>query len=120
VKESSAPHESPWRVRADELPAGQTACFQLRHQGARVSGFIVNHQGHHHAYVNRCPHAGTPLDLWPNEFLTEDGRHLICATHGAVFEPDTGLCIQGPCPGARLSRLRVERDGEWLVVMRPD
>jgi nitrite reductase/ring-hydroxylating ferredoxin subunit len=112
--------ESCWRVRADLLPTGQTACFQLQHRGTRLSGFIVNHREQHYAYVNRCPHAGTPLDLWPNEFLTEDGSHLICATHGAVFEPDTGICVQGPCPGARLERLRVERDGEWLIVTRAD
>jgi nitrite reductase/ring-hydroxylating ferredoxin subunit len=81
-----------------------------------VDGFVVNHAGGHHAYVNRCPHAGTPLDLWPNEFLSEDGRHLVCATHGAVFGPDTGICLEGPCPGARLERLPVRREGEDLVI----
>jgi nitrite reductase/ring-hydroxylating ferredoxin subunit len=85
-----------------------------------MAGFIVNTGGHHYAYVNRCPHAGTPLDCWPNEFFTEDGLHLICATHGAVFEPDTGICIAGPCPGACLEPLRVEREGAWLVVTCPD
>jgi nitrite reductase/ring-hydroxylating ferredoxin subunit len=84
-----------------------------------VPGFIVNHDGGHHAYVNRCPHAGTPLDQWPNEFLTEDGRYLICATHGAVFAPDTGRCLEGPCPGARLERLSVEGRGGELVVTWP-
>jgi len=85
-----------------------------------MTGFIVNHEGRHYAYVDRCPHAGTTLDLWPNEFLTEDGRYLICATHGAVFQPATGAGIEGPCPGARLEPLPVERDGEWLVVTCPE
>ena len=66
--------------------------------------------------VNRCPHAGTPLDWWPNEFFTADGSSLICATHGAVFDPDTGICTEEPCPGARLEPLPIERDGECLVV----
>ena len=66
----------------------------------------------------RCA-AGTPLDLWPNEFLTEDGRHLVCSTHGAIFERHTGLCVEGPCPGAGLERLPVEADGSWLVVRCP-
>ncbi|HET8576553.1 MAG TPA: Rieske (2Fe-2S) protein [Methylomirabilota bacterium] len=105
-----------WRCAADALEPGQTATFQLERNGKALRGFLVNHQGRHYAYVNRCPHAGTPLDWWPNEFFTEDGLHLICATHGAVFTPETGLCIEGPCPGARLESLSVERDGDSLVV----
>ncbi|MGH7419996.1 MAG: hypothetical protein ACREI4_00090 [Candidatus Rokuibacteriota bacterium] len=41
---------------------------------------------------------------------------MICATHGAVFAPDTGLWVEGPCPGARLERLAVTRRGDELVV----
>jgi nitrite reductase/ring-hydroxylating ferredoxin subunit len=98
---------------------GRTARFELRAGGRAVPGFLVNHDGRHHAYVNRCPHAGTPLDLWPNEFLSEDGRRLVCATHGAEFAPDTGRCLAGPCPGAVLTPLDVRRDGDDLVVSAP-
>ena len=93
--------------------------FRLHRRGKPVDGFIVNVNGSYHAYVNRCPHAGTSLDLWPNEFLTEDGRHLICSTHGAIFEQHTGLCVVGPCPGARLEVLPVEKNGSSLVVRCP-
>ena len=95
---------------------GQTAKFRLERRGKVVEGFIINVYGSHRAYVNRCPHAGTPLDLWPNEFLTEDGQHLICATHGAIFDPRSGLCVEGPCPGATLEPLVVETHGPRLVV----
>ena len=81
---------------------------------------MVNHAGRVHAYVNRCPHVGTPLDLWPNEFFAEDGRVLVCATHGAIFEPDTGLCPAGPCVGDSLQRLGVREEGLELVVSCPD
>ncbi len=108
-----------WRCSAAALRPGQTATFRLQLNGRAVLGFIVNHEGAHRAYVNRCPHAGTPLDLWPNEFLTEDGRHLICATHGAVFDPETGVCVEGPCPGARLEPLPIEQDSGSIVVTCP-
>ena len=108
--------ETTWTCAADALGPGQTATFELLRGGRRVRAFLVNHGGSHRAYVNRCPHAGTPLDWWPNEFYTEDGRYLICATHGAVFAPDTGLCLEGPCPGARLERLPLARRGDDLVV----
>ena len=79
----------------------------------------MNHRGRHFAYVNRCPHAGAELNSRASSFWSEDGRHLACAIHGAVFVPDTGVCVEGPCPGARLETLVVRRDGDLLVVTRP-
>ena len=93
--------------------------FQIARDGAVVTGFIANHAGCHRAYVNRCPHAGAMLDAWPNRFFTEDGGSLVSGTHGAVFDPDTGICTEGPCPGARLEPLAVPRDGEDVVVTCP-
>jgi nitrite reductase/ring-hydroxylating ferredoxin subunit len=54
-----------------------------------------------------CPHAGTPLDWKPHQFLAPDGRTIQCATHGARFEITTGTCIFGPCKGRALDRIRV-------------
>jgi nitrite reductase/ring-hydroxylating ferredoxin subunit len=102
--------------RGARLEPGRGARFRLTRNGKSVEGFVVNHRGEHHAYVNRCPHAGTTLDLWPNEFFTEDARYLICATHGAIFDPPSGLCVGGPCPGARLESLAVAIDGDVVVV----
>ena len=108
------------RLPVDAPAPGQSAKFTLRCHGKRVYGFVINHEGRFYAYVNRCAHIGTPLDMWPNEFFTEDGRHLICATHGATYLPETGECIAGPCPGALLTRLPVALYGERLVVSCPD
>jgi nitrite reductase/ring-hydroxylating ferredoxin subunit len=116
VPDANPASAATWRCAASAVPPGGTARFQLERDGRAVAGFIVNLGGRHFAYVNRCPHAGTPLDLWPNEFLSEDGRYLVCATHGAVFEPDSGRCVEGPCPGARLEPLSVETDGESVLV----
>ncbi|MBI4635036.1 MAG: Rieske (2Fe-2S) protein [Candidatus Rokubacteria bacterium] len=108
-----------WRCAATDVPPGRTAKFRLECAGRTLEGFIVNHDGRYHAYVNRCAHVGTPLDLWPNEFFTEDGRALICATHGAIYEPATGLCTEGPCVGDALDPLPLRRDGDTLIVACP-
>ena len=117
--EPIAAEPNAWTCAAGALAPGRTMTFRLHRRGKPVDGFIVNVNGSYHAYVNRCPHAGTSLDIWPNEFLTEDGRHLICSTHGAIFEQHTGLCVEGPCPGARLEVLPVEKNGSSLVVRCP-
>ena len=108
-----------WRCVAATVPPGHSATFRLERAGRTVNGFVVNHDGHYRAYVNCCPHVGTPLDLWPNEFFSEDGRTLICSTHGAVYDPSSGLCTAGPCVGDRLTTLPLALEGEALVVRLP-
>ncbi|MEK6666725.1 MAG: Rieske 2Fe-2S domain-containing protein [candidate division NC10 bacterium] len=117
--DESAPGSS-WSCPTSLLAPGRSARFRLRCGDRNVEGFVVNHEGRFFAYVNRCAHTGTTLDWWPNEFFTEDGRHLICATHGAVYVPDTGLCISGPCPGASLTPLPIAHQGNTLVIACPD
>jgi len=105
-----------WRCPTSAMPAGTTAKFRLACGPRVVEGFVVHHEAGYAAYVNRCPHVGTPLDLWPNEFLGEDGREFVCSTHGATFEPASGLCTAGPCAGDRLTPLPARLDGDTLVV----
>ena len=108
-----------WRCAAATVPPGRTATFRLVRDGRTVHAFVVNHGGQFRAYVNTCPHIGTPLDVWPNEFYTDDGKALICSTHGALFEPVSGLCTAGPCSGDRLTVLPLTLDGDALVVGLP-
>ncbi|HSE95953.1 MAG TPA: Rieske 2Fe-2S domain-containing protein [Methylomirabilota bacterium] len=114
----SAPAE--WSAPCADIPAGGSAKFSLRWCGRAVEAFVVHVAGGFHAYVNRCAHAGTPLDWWPNEFFTDDGHLLICATHGALFVPDTGQCAGGPCGGGALHRLRARVEGDRVVVTSPE
>lgn len=111
---------SEWRLPAAALAPGQSAKFALRCGSKAVDGFVVNHGGRFYAYVNRCAHAGTPLDAWPNEFFTDDAPLLICATHGAVYLPESGLCVGGPCPGASLTSLPVTLEGDEVVIACPE
>jgi len=108
-----------WRCPVAELPAGRAAKFRLRCGVRDIDAFVINHDGHYRAYVNRCAHVGTPLDLWPNEFTTEDGRAIVCATHGALYDPASGVCTAGPCVGDRLTVLPLRRDGDVVVVGCP-
>jgi nitrite reductase/ring-hydroxylating ferredoxin subunit len=103
-------------AQVDECEAGSVKKFWIICRRYRVDGFLVNDNGCFHAYVNRCRHMTTPLDFVRDQFLSEDRRHLMCYTHGALYEFATGLCIAGPCKGESLYRLPVRIDrGEVLV-----
>jgi len=107
-------------ARVEEMRPGSVKKFCLICQKYRLDAFLINYQGTFHAYVNRCRHMTTPLDFVRYQFFTEDGRRLICLTHGALYEPDSGVCVEGPCKGLALYRLPVLIDrGEVLVSCPP-
>ncbi len=69
------------------------------------------------AYVNDCPHANTPLDWRPGQFLKSDKTFLLCATHDAEFRIRDGYCVRGPCFGAHLIAVPiVVRDGAVYIA----
>jgi nitrite reductase/ring-hydroxylating ferredoxin subunit len=86
---------------------GRAVNFEVQWRGRREAAIAYAYDGDVHAAINVCPHRGTTLDWQPGEVFDESGLYLICATHGAMFEPDTGLCIAGPCTGATLQKLPV-------------
>ena len=53
-------------------------------------------------FLNFCPHAGTPLNMFDEKFMDMRGKHLLCGTHGATFDPKDGKCVRGPCKGKYL------------------
>ena len=102
----------------DEIPVGSYKNFQLEQDGASQYGVLVNYKGEYHAYLNVCPHAGIPLDTMDKGIFNADGSYLICRKHWALFEPQTGVCVSGPCPIAPLSKLNVhEEDG--VIYVQP-
>jgi hypothetical protein len=54
------------------------------------------------------------------DFFDYSKLYLICATHGAMYLPESGLCVQGPCPGKRLQSVPIEeRDGQIFFLKEP-
>ena len=73
-----------------------------------LRAFVVRQGLHAFAYVNRCPHAGHPLDWLPDRFLNADESLIQCASHGALFTLESGHCVVGPCAGKRLIAIEVQ------------
>jgi nitrite reductase/ring-hydroxylating ferredoxin subunit len=109
------PDASRVLCRVEDIPDGGAKGFGPAPGG--FTGLLAVRQGDAvFVYVNACPHIGTPLDWTPDRFLSADGRHLICATHGAEFRIADGFCVRGPCQGDRLEPVAAEiRDGTICV-----
>lgn len=82
--------------------------FEVVRSGRSESAFVVRYNGRVYAFLNRCAHLGVELDWEQGQFFDPARLYLICATHGATYEPDSGRCIAGPCKGARLVAVPVE------------
>ncbi|MED5277635.1 MAG: Rieske 2Fe-2S domain-containing protein [Verrucomicrobiota bacterium] len=104
-------------VRLEDLPEGTTKRFSFQRDGMRVDAFVANFKGDIVAYENLCRHLPITLDYGDGEFFSSDGSLFVCQTHGAFYEPKTGLCIDGPCTGASLIPLETEQsDGNIFLV----
>ncbi len=98
--------------------SGFAARFVVEFDGRNLDAFAIAFRGEVHAYVNSCPHRGTTLDWEPGQVFDHSGIYLVCATHGALFEPDSGRCVGGPCQGASLTRIQVQESaGQVLLAL---
>ncbi len=80
-------------------------------------GFVVRQGDEVFAYQNVCAHVGHPLNWSANNFLSKDKSAIICASHGATYDIETGKCFAGPGTGGALRKVEVAvRDGIIHVV----
>ena len=102
--------------RLDSIPDGGSRGFAVETPHGTRDIFVVRRGDAVFGYENSCPHIGTPLDWTPDQFLSEDRSHIVCATHGAKFRIDDGLCFSGPCHGEKLAQVALEI-AEGMIVL---
>lgn len=101
-----------WLCPSEALrEAADAVGFDVLYGGQTCRAFAVRYQGKVFAYLNRCQHIPIELDYQPNRFFDAFGNWLVCATHGALYEPSTGACVGGPCRSGLVSIITSEADG---------
>ena len=77
-----------------------------------MTGFVVRYNGRPYGYINQCAHVPVELDWQEGDFFDLTRTYVICATHGAHYDPTTGACVMGPCKGKSLQKLEIiEHEG---------
>ncbi|HMA16212.1 MAG TPA: Rieske 2Fe-2S domain-containing protein [Kiloniellaceae bacterium] len=105
--------------RLDEIADGEGRGFSLGEGDQRLEIFVVRSGEAAFGYLNACPHLGTPLD-WggfdgEGRFVSAHSGNILCATHGAEFRVQDGICLHGPCAGQRLLAVRLGREDDGLL-----
>ena len=102
----------------EELPELGSRGFQSEDSNPPLNIFLVRRYSEIFAYENVCPHTQGPLDWQPDVFLDPDQAYIQCASHGALFEIDNGLCIYGPCQEESLIALNCYVENGWVHIER--
>lgn len=100
--------------RSDALAErGRAHVWDVRVGGQPTRAFALRVDGRVVAYVNRCLHVPVELDWQPGEFFDAERMYIVCSVHGAMYAPQDGRCIGGPCGRGRLIQLKIdEREGQ--------
>ncbi|GAB2181616.1 Rieske 2Fe-2S domain-containing protein [Denitratisoma sp. agr-D3] len=102
---------------ADLVDAGPGVRFRLLRQGEEAPAFAIRFRGRVYGYLNRCSHVPIEIDWQEGKFFDYSGLYLVCATHGALYDPETGACLGGRCNGRGLTPLSLaERDGQVFCL----
>lgn len=96
---------------ADLVDSGEAVPFDVLYYDRTSRGFAIRFAGQVYGYLNQCTHVPMEMDYQPNRFFDSSGQWLMCATHGAMYLPQTGHCIGGPCRGGLVKIALTERDG---------
>lgn len=98
--------------KTSDIPEGRARGFEVEAQ----QYIVVREQQSFYVYHNRCPHMGVPLNWLPDDFVDPHSELLRCATHGALFLPETGECVAGPCAGQFLSRIPFSVQADQIIL----
>jgi nitrite reductase/ring-hydroxylating ferredoxin subunit len=103
---------------ADLADGGNGLRASVPGPAGEVPAFVIRYRGNYFAYLNRCAHQPVELDWLEGAFFDDTGEYLVCATHGAMYRPDTGLCVDGPCRGRRLEALECSIEAGQIMLRR--
>lgn len=103
----------------DSLAHGEALKFPYVRGGEMEEGFVLRVGDELVAYRNLCAHWTVDLDMGEGQFWSERLGRIHCQTHGAAYDPHTGVCDAGPCVGGQLEKFTVRRDGADAVVTIP-
>ena len=103
--------------KIEDLPDNDAKGMVAVVEGKQRNIFVARKGEAAFAYLNWCPHNQVLIDQIPNKFFNGEKTFIQCSKHGALFQVEDGLCIEGPCEGESLKALTTSvEDGVVYLV----
>ena len=99
-----------------DIPDGDSAGCSVKDGEYWRSMLLVRRGDKVVAYRNSCPHEGDRMEHGRGKFLDEEKAHILCASHGALFRIDDGVCVAGPCFGESLEPIAISVEDDAVFV----
>ena len=100
-----------------DISVKQCRTLEVRYENSVLELLLVCYAKNKFAgYLNSCPHTGVNLNWQPDQCFDYTEQYLACSVHGALFQPDDGKCIYGPCNGQSLTpvKLIIEENAVYI------
>jgi len=104
-------------AKLSDINASQWYEFSLQLDSGLVSIMLIHKDDKYTAFINSCPHQSRRMDYAAGQFLISETGSIICPAHGAEFDSDDGLCINGPCRGQSLTPVQIKSNEESLFAI---
>ena len=111
-----APAPGTFLCELDDIPNPGAKGFVFGEGTDQFDLFVVRKGETTAAYINSCPHIGTPLEFMKDKFLNAESNLIVCSTHGAQFRIDDGFCVKGPCRDKSLQPVPIAVDGHTVRI----
>ena len=98
------------------LDGGDGVRFEITSAEKKESAFVIRFHDKVYGYFNRCGHVPMEIDWQKGRFFDHSGLYLICATHGAMYAPESGRCLAGRCAGKGLESLAVSEHDDGIYI----
>ena len=104
--------------RLDDLGESEARAFGP-FDNSRKKAFVVRKGDRLYAWWDSCPHnEGAPMAWRTNAYLNAARDRIVCASHGAEFEIETGVCRLGAALGRSLTPAPIEATPSGDVIFK--
>lgn len=103
-------------IKLEDVPNNGAVVVDIWPNDELVSIIITRRDERVFGYINRCPHAGWPLENFNGQFIFTPENDIICAAHGAIFSATDGRCLGGPGQNKPLQAFALSINGREIII----
>jgi len=101
----------------NQLKDSQCLTINVEHQNTELDLILLCYAPEQYqVFINKCPHTGVNLNWQENQCFDMEQKFLMCSLHGALFQPEDGLCVYGPCSGQSLKAVDFIQTEEGIFI----
>ena len=106
------------RLPSSSLSLGGVVMVEIPENEDGLTALVLRTKTGVYGWLNACPHDGRRLCQDPVYLLNRKTGHMQCMHHQATFDPESGVCDDGPCKGDTLREINtIETDGQIIVLL---